>query len=193
MICESLVHRNTRPPKASTARLRPDRTGRPDQAPGDRRRAGSETGRRGQHDGAATAVEPYTQGATVKKSAGCCQLSDARPDHDRAVSQYSSLPLVPRPERTHTLGLPRIQQIADRPIGRAERLVHSWNQTKGVAWAATGVTAAAAGSAVPAAIDPAALSASITGMMARLMRMTPPGRPYRSATCCVPHLTRRRR
>ena len=53
--------------------------------------------------------------------------------------------------------------------------------------AATGVEVAATDAAVPAAIDPAALSARIVEMMVRLMRMTPPGHPYWSATCRVPH------
>ena len=41
--------------------------------------------------------------------------------------------------------------------------------------------------AEPAAIDPAAVSASIAEMMVRLIRMSPPGRPYWSAACRVPH------
>ena len=53
--------------------------------------------------------------------------------------------------------------------------------------AATGVDAAAAGSAAVAAIDPTALSARITGMMARLIRMIPPWRLGRSEACCMPH------
>jgi len=53
-----------------------------------------------------------------------------------------------------------------------------------MAWAEAGADAAATDSVEAAAIDPAALSARITEMMTRLMRMTPPERLYWSATCC---------
>ena len=52
---------------------------------------------------------------------------------------------------------------------------------------ATGAEVPVTDAAVPAAIDPAALSARIAEMMVRLMRMTPPGGPYWSAACHVSH------
>ncbi len=48
---------------------------------------------------------------------------------------------------------------------------------------ALGACAAAAGTAEPARIDPAAPSARIAGMMDRLMRMIPPWHLPRSAAC----------
>jgi hypothetical protein len=69
-------------------------------------------------------------------------------------------------------GLPRFQRIASRPFSGIPGLGHVWYQLDVLEWLADGAVAAAAGSAEPTAIDPAALSARIMGMMARLMRTT---------------------
>jgi hypothetical protein len=77
-------------------------------------------------------------------------------------------------------------------VGRVG-LVHPWNQTREVAWAATGAGAAAAGSAEPAAIDPAAPSVRIREMMARFMRTTSSMAFVQVSRLLRVSLTRRRR
>ena len=54
-------------------------------------------------------------------------------------------------------------------------------------WTAGAACTATAGAAEPARIDPAAPSARMTGMRARLMRMIPPWHLYSLAACCMTH------
>lgn len=100
----------------------------------------------------------------------------------------------------HTNGLPR---IGESPAGRwlwaglvqalwyirgGAALWYIWDCAEEFAASTWAVGAAAATTAELTAIDPAALSARIAGMMMDcLIRTIPPWHRRRSAACCTPH------
>ena len=127
------------------------------------------------------------RGAPVKKCAWSCWLSPSLQPEPSSRAERDKLSAS---GGNHTIGPPRIAGICGGPLivrqlssAAKPRIMNRGDGN----YLHVGVgRLAAAGTAEPARIDPAALSARIAGMMmVRLMSMIPPWRLQRSAACCM--------